>query len=382
MPSYIKFEYNETFFKNKLYNILFNYDLFNNKNDDNLLYNYDKIYNNFIQLINKDFISISGSTILQVIKEKKFENSDLDIYIEIDKLINPDNSINCDNCFNVEDLIIFLFDNFYLKTELSKNILIDYLNKFTKLIEYFDDTTYNDDNYISLRRYLKLLLPFRSDNKKIELIFISKSIKTILNNTFDYDIVKNYWKQNNIYCKNINAIDTNFATMTLKHFIHRVLANPKEFINFIKRYDKYSSRGFKIYIHNTLLDYKKFIYIINIYKSKTYNFIQGNPIRLELDKQIYNSVYIKVYNITKYGYSEITIEKKDHIVKYILFSGILKNYKLRKNIIKLSNYLLDKYLNPESIFIKYLSNEWMNINKQNKKIAYITNKNKLKLLTY
>ena len=58
--------------------------------------------NKFLDLINKDYISISGSSILQTISKKKYNNADLDIYIEINKL----------NFKEILDLLTFLHFNF------------------------------------------------------------------------------------------------------------------------------------------------------------------------------------------------------------------------------------------------------------------------------
>ena len=42
----------------------------------------------FMNLINQDYISISGSSILQIIQQEFYQNTDLDIYIEITNFDN------------------------------------------------------------------------------------------------------------------------------------------------------------------------------------------------------------------------------------------------------------------------------------------------------
>jgi hypothetical protein len=59
-----------------------------------------------------------------------------------------------------------------------------------------------------------------------------------------------------------------------------------------------------------------------------------------------------------------------------------KHYRLKKNLIKYSNILLDKYYNPESKYIEYIVNNFDNPKQYDKKyIAYINDKNKLLLFT-
>jgi hypothetical protein len=59
---------------------------------------------------------------------------------------------------------------------------------------------------------------------------------------------------------------------------------------------------------------------------------------------------------------------------------IYKKYKLRKNLYLYSSFLLDKYYNPKSEYIKYLVNNFDNYNIKSfrvNRICYINNKNKL-----
>jgi hypothetical protein len=249
-----------------------------------------------------------------------------------------------------------------------------------------------DEWYPSLRKYLKLLLTFKNqNNKKIELIFISKNIEIILLNTFDYDIVKNYWKQGIIFCNNLIGIAENIATMSLTHFINRICINKskQEFDNFIKRYLKYTKRGYQLFIHKTKITNHIIKYIINIYKSRNYiDYIEYDNNGLFYNRTInnvrYECIYIYIYIINKLNFEKEILEKKSHLIKYILLAGVYQKYKFRKNIIKYSNYILDEYLNPNSPYVIYTLNKTYNkyinnikdnnINKE-KKIYYISNNN-------
>jgi len=68
---------------------------------------------------------------------------------------------------------------------------------------------------------------------------------------------------------------------------------------------------------------------------------------------------------------------KKYAINFI--KKIYKRYKLRKNLYLYSYFLLDKYYNPESKYIKYLVNNFDNEIHDNIKntICYINNKNKL-----
>jgi len=367
--------------------------------------------NKFLDLINKDYISISGSSILQTISKKKYNNADLDIYIEINKL----------NFKEILDLLTFLHFNFnddncvelykynnnrfmQMYKNYTEYYQLEYIFNPTNVNNYinpnYDYNDNNDNNNYSytLKKYLKLLLKFINyDNKKIELIFISNDIETILENTFDYDIVKNYWKQNLIYCNNINAILNNTGRMTLKHFINRIVLskNYMEFNNFIKRYIKYTQRGYTLFIYKTKITFYILEYILNIHRSKNYMYLYPECINHYfniyefIDNIKYETIYIYISKLSidegEYG---LILEKKSHLIKFILLAGVYQNYKFRKNLLSYSNHLLNNYLHPESVYVFYLSNHWKDksndklVDKSKKNnISYITSNNELKFLT-
>lgn len=398
MNNFTKIDYNYFYFKSIISNIIG-----------------EGYTNKFLDLINKDYISISGSSILQTISKKIYNNSDLDIYIEINKL----------NFKEVLDLLTFLHFNFnddncvelykynnnrfmYMYKNYTEYYQLEYIFNPTNINNHINPN-HNNPNYINpnhnsnnnsnneysstLKKYLKLLIKFINfNNKKIELIFISKDIETILENTFDYDIVKNYWKKNIIYCHNINAILNKTGRMSLKHFVNRIILskNYMEFNNFIKRYIKYTQRGYQLFIHKTKLTFHILEYILNIQRSRNYMYLYPEGINHYLniyeflDNIKYEAIYIYLSKLSinegEYG---IILEKKNHLVKYILLSGVIQNYKFRKNLINYSDYLLHRYLHPESKFILYVSNNWKNMQNKSKKdkISYITSNNQLKFLS-
>ena len=84
----------------------------------------------FMNLINQDYISISGSSILQIIQQEFYQNTDLDIYIEI---TNFDNS----KIKNIHNLIRFL-SNFIE----NKNSIINYYQEIQSV-------NFTNHNFIS-----------------------------------------------------------------------------------------------------------------------------------------------------------------------------------------------------------------------------------------
>lgn len=339
----------------------------------------------FMNLINQDYISISGSSILQIIQQEFYQNTDLDIYIEI---TNFDNS----KIKNIHNLIRFL-SNFIE----NKNSIINYYQEIQS-VNFTNHNFISNNPYFSLRKYIKLFQLFenKQTNFKIELIFIKCDIEYMLKNTFDYDIIKNYWKQNKIYSLNYLSISNKTATMTLDHFINRILfGSKKEFTNFIDRYNKYSNRGFKMFIHKTYITNQIFNHIITIYFSSAYpleiylngkmikynNYKEMVPYYFYRDIKLFRS-YEFPYDILSNNLSILTIIIPDYILKYIIIAGIVQKHRLYKNLNNFSNYLLEKYLHPESPYILYKGLQWKDHTKNNiKKICYINNSNKLLLLS-
>lgn len=357
----------------------------NIKNDD---------YNIFLNLINKPYISLSGSSILELISNEDWKSNDLDIYISLSKI----NDIH-----DLKDLLYYLLSNYENDYTYSTKYSIN--EALELIISTLEKKVYNNITlnpaYTTeiLNNYLKFYLDFLNENQKIELIFISCDIKTLLLNTFDYDIVKNYWSENKVYTYNYYNIQNKIACMTLKHFITIILKNEKIFDHFLKRYLKYTKRGYKLFIHKTLLTANLInnIYNIkyNIKQSVNYELYYKNHITYDNKaNEIYFPKQYKIFDIElkceyidlKFIYSEknknqklsdITVEKNGYIIKLLLFAGVFNKYKCIKNLLQFNNNLIEEYFNPNSLFIQ---NKFQNNEKNNKGIYYITNTNKLKLI--
>ena len=279
-----------------------------NYNYDTLFANIEPYFSNiyeFLNIINSNKnISISGSSILEVINNKKFDTnenkkSDIDIYINILKLNNMD--------FNkiLSSIYTFLQSEGYVAVPTEhkyilrttrygtikinpnfdeedpfniKNIKINARNTF--LERYYDKNNYYNMRYckkyntkiykynhlnenISIKEWdgyalNKHLLDYykfenKERNKLVEIMFINQDINDFMINTFDLSVIKNYYSMSEIKVYNLWHIKSKTAVINYRHFYKRILNNNREFENFLIRYQKYKSRGYQIRIENVIL---------------------------------------------------------------------------------------------------------------------------------
>ncbi len=346
--------------------------------------NHDDFYR-ILYIIQKPYISISGSSILQLITNNLYKHSDLDIYIDISYL-----KVNRNEIENIFILIYQLIELNHYKF-LNKQLNIN--RCFTQILDVINYSVINLENnhYTSLSKYLKLYLSFINDHdRKIELIFISTSIDTVIENTFDYDIIKNYWSNGKLYASNEYGINNKIATMKLEHFNDRVLSNKREFNNFIRRYIKYTHRNYKIYIHKTHITKTIFSSIVNIYHKKQINnateeFSIWEYILIIL-YTIIHLISFTIVNPKLYYTLEIEqlnrSEKKMLINKFIIIAWLYQKRKFIHRLELYINKLNESYLHPDSPYIKYCMENIYNKNNNKNIIYYITNNNNLKLIKY
>lgn len=314
--------------------------MFSKFNDCNNLIStfiHKKIFNNHIEcndfnIFNKRGISLSGSTALELYNNIKFKeinkennqfminSNDIDIYLQLDLLSRS----------YLENFFLRLFMSGYRLVHKQKN------NKKTKLYKEYEDLMFQllvlfhyqqckhyslleNNKYFSLSQYIYQIINLENiyTGQKIDLIFIKCSIRKLLTNSFDFNIVKNYYTLNTLYIFNKDAIDNKIATMTLQHFKSRVITNIYELHNFILRYKKYSERGYKIYIddneiNNTFIDQinKILLYKFNIIES---NYLNSKIYLSNNASDIIYTFYIKYFYINeeliKYIYNPKNIEK-------------------------------------------------------------------------
>lgn len=254
---------------------------------DNIISNSinNKIFNNHIECKNvnifkKRGISLSGSTTLDIYKILKsnsnfdnirFNSNDLDLYIDLCQLSKS----------YLEEIFMHLFISGYRiinkkNTKNTKNIqLHKEFQSFSNELLYNlyncnilrNNNLLENNKYFSLSKYIYKIVNIENKytNQKIDIIFIKCNIRKLLDKTFDFDIIKNYYSLNSLYIFNKDAIDNNIATMTFNHFKFRVLNNMYELNNFIIRYNKYKERGYKIFINENEIKYNFINKIIKFY---------------------------------------------------------------------------------------------------------------------
>ena len=276
------------------------------------------IFNNFTEcmdfnIFNKKGISLSGSFMLELYNKKypdmdkiDINSNDLDIYIEFHKL----------SIYYLEELFMNLFVSGYRvinkkgKTiKLYKqynNIIYDLYNLYKP--KYCKNCQLSQTNkYFSLSKYISKIISLENihSGQKLDIIFIKCTIRQLLTESFDFDIVKNFVTLNTLYFYNKDAIDNRIATMTSKHFKNRVVNNIYELNNFILRYKKYTNRGFKVFIDNNeikqvFIDYiHKLLHIIlNINLSKL-NYIESKSYIDTNASGLLYSYYIKYFHMNE-----------------------------------------------------------------------------------
>lgn len=273
-------------------------------------------------IIKENNIHISGSFVLNIIKETKKNTSDLDLYVNIKNLSEK----------KLGDMILnLILKGYYIKTSnfdkikflgtLNKENVIDYNENYDKFITILkrcynqndltkgnntpiyrivekivkliyksinNNNNNNDYDYFSLKEYLSCIIKFYNPklNKEIDLMILKSdcNIKKMITNTFDFDIIKNFisFKLNKfiLYYLNKDIKTTDKATISVKHFTDRIATNIHEFNNFITRYHKYRyNKNYNIYIGKQLITQNWMNKLINIiYMNINIDFIKINSI--------------------------------------------------------------------------------------------------------
>lgn len=201
-------------------------------------------------IFSESFISISGSSILQIYNTFILKNNDNININDIDIYIQPSKQYKR----KIENILFKLVSSGYQFNLYKNNISAAYdslklklekilLQKESKCID-------NNIKYFSLSEYIYTVITLYNPfiNKSIDIIFIRCNIKKLLIKTFDFDILKNYYNNRKIYIYNTKSILDKKAIMTENHLSNRVFSNIIELYNFTKRYKKYYDRGYNIYI--------------------------------------------------------------------------------------------------------------------------------------
>lgn len=303
---------------------------------------------------------LSGSSVLKLIQKEKLESfNDLDIYVE-NRM-----SLEEANCFVLELQNAGYLYNF------SNDRKQKLLNTLIKKEEDITNGINEYHIYFSLKEHIDKIISLKNKKgKSLDVIIINKDIENLLENVFDFDIVKNYIKLNTSLDKknefeiktfNYESINSNSAFMTEKHFYERILHNAYEFNNFIKRYLKYSKK-YKIYIGNKHITrelFNKLIHYImeNICDNNTnikFKVSDDNLGIVLIDDTLYNACSFndkgmrKMFDLIIVFFKNRT-EKKE-----------MSDY-IRKNILNNERYLIN---NAKNTIIRVFSNILKTINKK------------------
>lgn len=277
-----------------------------------IIFNNNDEFINF-NLFNKKGISLSGSFILELynifypdIEKININSNDMDIYIELDKV----------SIYYLEELFINLFISgyrIYNKKDKSTKNSKQYHNIIYELYNLYKPKCCKDcqlsqmHKYFSLSKYIYKIISLENicSGQKLDIIFTKCTIRNLIKESFDFDIIKNFVTKNTLYFCNIDAIDNRIATMNSKHFKTRVISNIYELNNFILRYKKYINREFKIFIDNneihiTFINHiiKLLLMLFNINISKP-NYIESKSYFNNYVSDIIYSFYIKYFYINE-----------------------------------------------------------------------------------
>lgn len=250
-------------------------------------------------ILDNEFITISGSTCLKIYNNSfNFNSNDIDIYIHED-IPNEE----------LENLIEYL-----VKMNYTAYGYYNSTSLLAKLLKQKDIKNKNSTGlvYNGINEHLKNVLQFNNRYiiKHIDLILIDNDIETFISETFDYNMLKNYIHKKKLYMSSEIDIINKHAKMNIDTF-YNIFNNEYKFNNFIKRYQKYTSRGFKMFLNNKELNIQMFENIVKIIiKKLTYN--------INLQEQLFYR-FNNGYNTRGYFNSleYVKIENNDIILKGI-----------------------------------------------------------------
>lgn len=336
----------------------------------NILSN-DETIDDFLLLLNQNKAYITGSLILQLIKQAEYTKSDMDIVIEV---------YNEDDVDFLSQVFKFLNDNSF-RSEYN----ISAYNTCSAFIAELDHNPNGMYDNISYSYYSNSLIKSVSKftnsvtKKSIDIILIQSDITVFLSESFDFDIVKNYYANNKVYAFNPNIRTVTIATVTNYYFINQICSRPDKLLKFIIRVDKYIKRGFAIFVGKTHLTNGILLFITKM--MTMYKFVTRN------NKRIFYYTDLQYNEHHDLNICSVGIELKSHIAKILVFSYLQQRNTFIKKLELYSNYLTEEYLHPDSIYVVKLMNavKAMMLDGEishDKGVYYVTVNNSIKLLKF
>jgi hypothetical protein len=237
----------------------------------------------FYQLLKDKNAYISGSFIVQCILDENYD-SDIDIYIPQSKMdLHDDIDEFFKDCCVISDIQHYNLEN---EPDLTKICRVVTYN-FKKSI-ILDEDEEEDILPLCHHQYDDII----KNHKDIQFIYVdTDDIPNYIKETFDFDICKNYYKDNNVFITNLYDILNKKLTFNM---------GPEQNVNkSIDRSFKYKERGFTIFNPKTIHDYVENItvYHVNYINDYFYDIKSGD---LTMLKDIENYIYL-----TKESYKKV-----------------------------------------------------------------------------
>lgn len=200
--------------------------------------------NQFNEIINKNNIIVSGSSVLKAINNDKYDIKDLDIYIN-SKIQLSNDTIDVEKFYNI---VLDICPDFY------KFIENDTIYEISSLMSS-DQNKYMNNLYSGMRNINYVFTLNNRQNSKIIQLIICDNYKDTIKE-FDLTINKNYWDGKKI-------VITNPKNVFSKH--EKLSLHMKSKLDYytLERIEKYRKRGYNIELKELTTLLPK-----SIYKSK------------------------------------------------------------------------------------------------------------------
>lgn len=242
-------------------------------------------------ILNSRHIYVSGSVCLTYYDDT-VKNNDIDIYIEHRIPIHE-----------LRKLLIILIKHGYI----CQGDRFDLDSAIFTARRLLENNASHNPNYIFNKNISNMLTVINKDmNTTIDLIIISGSSIPDYINSFDFNMLKNYIHRGKLHVGYEQDIINKHANINIDKSI-QIFSSIFDFNSFIKRYIKYTNRGYKIFVSNIEITIDKFEKLL---QSIICNWTMDTPRNKETRYQIVDSQsnenicfeYLQSITFKKYQY--------------------------------------------------------------------------------
>ncbi len=201
--------------------------------------------------------------------------------------------------------------------------------------------------YNGINGHLKNVLQLNNYyiQKHIDLILIDIDIEIFISETFDYNMLKNYIYQKKLYMNNEIDVINKHAKMNIDTF-YQIFNNEYKFNNFIKRYQKYTSRGFQIFLCENEFTIQLFEIIVKFIINKLTN-ICNKKLGYRLNNENFSG-HLSSFEYIKMTENDIILKGIDNIQNKEYFISFYD-----KQIIDNPLPSISVFFNVKNILISY-----------------------------